>query len=129
MGVMNLGVVISDLDGVFCEDAPLAVIYDEWINDPKPNFLTKMPIHTIVTARKERFRKQTEEWLARYGVRYSQLVMEIDFDDRITMVNRMRPRPNIIFESDDSHARKLWKGTRVPTICFDSTKIYCRGTD
>lgn len=121
----NFGRVVSDMDGVLCQDPP-AEGYDEWIQDPKARFIPSGRIDTIFTARLERYRPVTEKWLESHGVKYERLVMGIPIEDRIREISRMRPRPDLVLESDVSHAERIWKGTSIPVLCFDAKKIYCR---
>jgi uncharacterized HAD superfamily protein len=74
---------LFDFDGIFSPDVPVPVCEDEelyidYITNVRPYF-HRLPlmhkIQGIVTARLEKYRKETEEWLDRYGVRYNELVM------------------------------------------------------
>lgn len=71
-----------DLDGVICEEPPKAEVDGEetwWENHfrtVRPLFLPRFkPVRAIVTARLERYRQITEEWLRCWGVKYEQLIM------------------------------------------------------
>lgn len=69
-----------DLDGVMCrdpanhenDDGPR---YMDFLYRAEPLFLPHRPIGHIVTGRLERYRAQTEAWLAQHGVRYQSLTM------------------------------------------------------
>jgi hypoxanthine phosphoribosyltransferase len=72
-----------DLDGVFCEDCPYEIAEDEtryknWIKTVKPieNRIPRLfPAIAICTGRLEKYRKETEEWLDRHNIKYSNLLM------------------------------------------------------
>lgn len=72
-----------DLDGVFCEDCPYEIAEDEtryknWIKTVKPieNRIPRLfPAIAICTGRLEKYRKETEEWLHRHKIKYSDLLM------------------------------------------------------
>lgn len=119
---LDMKKVASDMDGVLCENAPLNG-YESWIVDPEPNFLPKSLIGWIITARQEKDRKITEAWLDRNGVTYGVLLMDMDLDRRIEFIRSMRPRPDLILESDSGHAKRIWNCTGIPTLCFDTMEI------
>lgn len=70
-----------DLDGVLCDDCPPDVDddgprYAAWLAAVQPRSLPRTyQAGAVVTARLERWRPQTEEWLARHGVKFRELVM------------------------------------------------------
>src|SRR5690606_2964598 len=69
-----------DMDGVLCCD-PLKEENDDgerylrFIQSAIPLYVPAYEIGYIVTSRLERFRRETEEWLARHGIAYKQLLM------------------------------------------------------
>jgi uncharacterized HAD superfamily protein len=73
--------VLFDMDGVLCEDWLHRLECDndpefvEHVSNAKPLFIPQVPILGIVTSRLERYRPQTEAWLAKHGVKYSHLEM------------------------------------------------------
>ncbi len=56
--------------------------YEQFIAAAEPWFLPSQPIGWLVTERPQKYRTQTEAWLARHGVKYKQLIMreEQSFD-------------------------------------------------
>jgi len=69
-----------DLDGVLCRDPTKAEnddgpAYTGFCQKAPPLFLPTRPIGHIVTSRLEKYRGDTEQWLARHGVEYLQLHM------------------------------------------------------
>lgn len=75
-----LGNACLDMDGVLCVDPTEAdnddgPLYDAFLAQVRPLHLPIQRIGTIVTSRLERYRPQTEQWLARHGLVYDKLVM------------------------------------------------------
>lgn len=69
-----------DMDGVLCRDCRPdedddGEKYLKFLETAEPKFLTKYKIGAIITSRLEKYRPQTEEWLARHGITYGDLVM------------------------------------------------------
>jgi orotate phosphoribosyltransferase len=71
-----------DMDGVICEEPPYPcetddeVLWTRHFETVGPLYLPRMvPVYAIVTSRLERYRDVTEGWLARWGVKYRQLIM------------------------------------------------------
>lgn len=69
-----------DFDGVLCVD-PTAEQNDDgfeylkFLSSAKPLFIPRYEIHSIVTSRLEKYRPQTESWLAAHNVKYKNLFM------------------------------------------------------
>lgn len=69
-----------DIDGVLCadptkeenDDGPL---YSAFLDSARPLLLPGQRVGHVVTSRLERYRPQTEAWLARHGVEYGKLWM------------------------------------------------------
>lgn len=70
---------LFDMDGVICEDCPCEDSdekrYADFLANAKPLYLPKFKVRKIVTARLERYRKQTMQWLKKHGVEYGELCM------------------------------------------------------
>ena len=70
-----------DFDGILCHDCPAGYDddgpkYAEFLRDTKPLYLCrKTAIPLIVTARLEKYRPQTLEWLAKHGIAVNELIM------------------------------------------------------
>lgn len=83
-----------DFDGVLCrdptnhenDDGPR---YVEFLRHAEPLFLPRRPIGHIVTGRLEKYRGETEEWLARHGIETSSLVMA-PFHDKAERMDAMK---------------------------------------
>ncbi len=69
-----------DIDGLLCldptsdqnDDGPN---YEEFLRTARPLMIPKFEIMALVTSRLEKYRSQTEEWLAKHGVKYKKLYM------------------------------------------------------
>lgn len=75
-----------DIDGVLCvdpaeEENDDGERYVRFLLDARPLFVPGCPIGTLVTSRLEKYRPQTETWLARNNIRYDKLVM-LDLPDK-----------------------------------------------
>jgi uncharacterized HAD superfamily protein len=74
-----------DIDGVLCRDPRAAEnddgpAYAQFLLNTDPLHLPTRRIGALVTSRLEKYRPQTEAWLARHGVVYDRLVM-LDLPD------------------------------------------------
>jgi orotate phosphoribosyltransferase len=77
-----------DIDGVLCldpadDDNDDGDRYRAFLGAAQPLFLPSAPVRYIVTSRLERYRDETERWLAENGIEYSELVM-LDLPDAET---------------------------------------------
>lgn len=69
-----------DMDGVLCRDATKAEDddgehYRDFLRTADQKFKTDFRLGAIVTSRLEKYRKPTEDWLLRHGIKYKKLVM------------------------------------------------------
>ena len=89
-----------DLDGILCGDCPAeddddGERYRRFLETATPQAVPRGPVHSIVTARLEAWRPETEAWLARHGIAYGRLVMlELASD-----AERRRTRPQGRFKA------------------------------
>jgi orotate phosphoribosyltransferase len=69
-----------DIDGVLCRD-PTEIenddgpLYKEFIRTAQRLLLPTVPVGYLVTSRLEKYRDETEAWLARHNVKYKNLIM------------------------------------------------------
>ena len=128
-----------DIDGVLCAD-PTPEENDDgerylaFLADAKPLRRPSRPIGTLVTSRLERYRPETEAWLARHGIEYGALRM-LDLPDAETRrrlnnhaafkasVFRETGAP-LFIESSRRQAREIAARTGKPVICTDTSTFH-----
>ncbi|MDE2599766.1 MAG: hypothetical protein KGL40_09110 [Rhodocyclaceae bacterium] len=128
-----------DIDGVLCRD-PLAAENDdgaryvEFLLNADPLILPSYRIHSLVTSRLEKYRAQTEAWLAQHGVEYGKLIM-LDLPsaaDRRRLGSHAEHKArhylasglDFFIESDERQAREIAQITKKPVYCVGSTQVY-----
>ncbi len=131
------GKLISDLDGVISENCPPGVdsdeeLYTKWIKNAKPYLIPAFEIDVILSNRLEKYRSETEEWLAKHGVRYKELILwniqykqERDgkYAQRKVEV-LLKIKPAMFWESSFAEAKQIWKATKIPTLCIDEMILF-----
>jgi len=127
-----------DIDGVLCvdpteeqnDDGP---IYRDFILNAPPLFIPGSKIGTIVTSRLEKYRKETETWLAKNKIRYNELVL-LDLPDKEA---RMRANSHaehkaktyksseyiLFIESSLSQAIEINRITKKPVLCTENFEM------
>jgi len=127
-----------DIDGVLCvdpteeqnDDGP---IYKDFILNAPPLFIPGSKIGTIVTSRLEKYRKETETWLAANKIRYNELVL-LDLPDKEA---RMRANSHaehkaktyksseyvLFIESSLSQAIEINRITKKPVLCTENFEM------
>jgi hypothetical protein len=126
-----------DLDGVLCRDPSKAEnddgpAYRQFLRAAEPLFLPQRQIGHIITTRLEKWRPETEEWLARHRVEYLQLHM-LDMPDKATRLRELKIRPGgrggwkaeiarevgveLYVESCPKQARIISREARIPVFC------------
>jgi adenine/guanine phosphoribosyltransferase-like PRPP-binding protein len=136
-----------DFDGILCHDCPPGSDDDgpkylEFIRNAMPLYVPRRcPIPLIVTARIEKYRADTEDWLRRHGIRWNRLVMHPAATlaerrcDNIAAYkarhysawaakHKATPGPIIFFESEDGQARKIATLSKLLTICPHTAGCY-----
>lgn len=136
-----------DFDGILCHDCPAGSDDDgerylDFIRNAAPLYVprrTAVPL--IVTARIEKYRAETEAWLARHGIRWQKLVMHPAKTlrerqkDNIPAYkarhyaawakhHRPAPGPNIFFESEDWQAKEIARASQLMVICPHTAGVY-----
>jgi uncharacterized HAD superfamily protein len=126
--------MVTDMDGVLCEDCPPGCdddgpLYAEFLRTARPFHLPRrQPVGAIITARLEKYRDQTEAWLARHRVQYEQLVMWDSTDAPGRWDPPMRipawkaaffevSRALLFVESDPRQAQAIRQLTGKPVVC------------
>lgn len=121
-----------DLDGVLCvdpherdnDDGPR---YRQFLRTARPLFAPSVRIGHIVSARLEKYRSLTEEWLAAHGIKYGALHL-IDLPDkearmRLNAHSQHKARvyretgAALFYESDPGQARQIARAAGKPVLC------------
>ena len=136
-----------DFDGILCRDClpgqdDDGKNYLDFINNAKPLYLPrKVPIPLIVTARIEKYRQPTMDWLSRHGIKVNRLVMhpaatlaERNRDNIAAYkarhfqawakTHRASPPPLAFIESDDRQAQQIAAISKLMVICPGSGRVY-----
>ncbi len=127
-----------DLDGVLCrdprpeedDDGPR---YKEFIKNAEPLVIPTKTIGWIVTCRLEKYRKLTEEWLKKHGIKYKHLVM-LDLPDKETRQKlRIHARykaqvykstgAELFIESSKDQSIEIARLSRKPVFCFETGEM------
>ena len=130
-----------DLDGVICEDCPSTEIdhneaqYIRWMQTAKPLQIPTNTIGQIITARLEKYRPQTEQWLRSHGIECNQLIMLNGFDSNIHRNQTQDAGPRhkaehyarlhhstLFIESDDYQAQRIAELTGKSVVAWPSNR-------
>lgn len=137
----------TDFDGVICHDCAHwqdddGDNYKAFIANAIPKYVSrKVPIPLIVTARIERYRNETVQWLNKHGIKFHNLVMhpaktlrERQRDDiaafkarhfeRWAKKHHARPSPSMFIESDDAQSRRISELTGRLVVCPTTASCY-----
>lgn len=131
------GKLVSDLDGVICENCPPGVdlneeLYTKWIKNAKPYLIPAFEIDVILSNRLEKYRSETEEWLAKHGVRYKELILW-DIQSKKERGGKhaqrkievlLKIKPDMFWESSFAEAKHIWEATKISTICIDEMILF-----
>lgn len=132
--------VCSDLDGTLCEDYLLpgedhdfSEAYAKHLQHARKIRGTSYPVHAVVTARLEKYRQQTEDWLGRSGILYDRLIMcpAVTPDERSRMgfgrwkasVYAELPDARLFVENDHSQAKTIYDLTGKAVLSIDRMQI------
>lgn len=128
-----------DIDGVLCvdptaEDNDDGEKYRHFLLNAQPLFVPGSPIGTLVTSRLEKYRPETETWLAKNHVKYDKLVML----DLPNMEARQRANCHashkakeyqssvdymLFVESSLPQAIEINKTTKKPVLCTENFQM------
>jgi hypothetical protein len=134
-GGFDIGIVASDLDGVICEDCPPEMDDDgekylEFIRNATPKFVPLFELAAIVTSRREKYRKETELWLKKNGVKYRNLFMFPNDEHRkmkkcaaLKIEGAKKAGADWIWESDIPTAKSIYKLSGMPVFCTSEMSV------
>ena len=124
-----------DIDGVLCEDPTHeqnddGEKYVEFLKNATPVFLPTTEVHTLVTARLEKYRSLTFEWLKKHRVRFKNLIMSphktrqerkeaSDYAMRKAAAYKEATDTILFVESNYSQANKIHNLTMKPVLSIE----------
>lgn len=140
----RLKYVAVDFDGVLCRDATKAedddgLNYLRFLREVEPKFLPldrNVMIGAIVTARCEKYRAETEAWLARHGIRYGALHMGPWAGKaeragggkaakwKAGVYSAMGKGAALFIESSDTQAREISALTKRAVFSVETMRVY-----
>ncbi len=133
-----------DIDGVLCHDPTDhenddGRRYRRFLQCAEPLYIPKYEIGWLVTSRLEKYRTDTEAWLAKHGVRYRNLIM-MDYPD---MASRraaktyasfkadlyIRSEAQLFIESAPHTAKEIADLTSKPVFAMDTRQMVYPGME
>ncbi len=131
-----------DMDGILCvdpkpEDNDDGPRYRRFLQTAQVRFRPTHKIGNIVSARLEKYRGLTEQWLADNGISYGGLHL-IDLPTAAERVRLKAHCPHkakvyresgaaIFFESEGEQAREIARLSSKPVLCTDEMRLYLPG--
>jgi len=126
---------LCDLDGVMCPDGPPentndGGLYERYILDAPLKMRPTYKLGAIVTARLEKYRGQTMEWLAKHDIKYDELIMlnlpNAETRRQLQLYGRYKADVyttlggTLFVESDHGQAHQIAQITGRPVFCIDT---------
>lgn len=129
-----------DIDGVLCVDPTEAENddgenYREFLLNARPLFIPKYTIYALVTSRLEKYRKETEYWLNKNGVKYERLYM-LNLSNKYERqklkahgkfkaeIYKDLPETTLFIESSAKQAREISLLTGKPCMSVEDNQMY-----
>lgn len=138
--------IAVDFDGILCHDCPPGSDddgprYAKFLHDTKPLYvIRKVKIPLIVTARLEKYRPQTMDWLNRHGIAVENLVMGpwktlgerhrhnvADFKAEhysVFLKDRKGIKPPLFVESEEWQAKRIAELSGGLVVCPAAGKVF-----
>lgn len=127
-----------DIDGVLCLDPTEAenddgAAYLAFLTNARPLYSTKRRIGALVTSRLEKYRPETEAWLAARGIAYDRLVM-LDLPSKAERQRLgahgsfkaeyyRRSDAMLFIESENSQALRIAQLSGKPVLCLETHRL------
>ncbi|SFG08830.1 orotate phosphoribosyltransferase [Halopelagius inordinatus] len=127
-----------DIDGILCRDPTReenddGERYQEFLSRVEPRTIPNQKVGWLVTCRLEKYREETEAWLAKHGVEYDRLVM-MDLPDKETrqeLGNHAAYKTKVyestgaelFIESSERQAAKICDETSKAVFCYDTNEM------
>lgn len=126
-----------DMDGVLCRKPTFnenddGKNYKKFLEITEPKYIPSFEIGAIVTARLEKYRKETEDWLKKHGAKYKELIMldstaEKRREKNLHVVHKSNNYINrfyLFVEDEPEQAKQISELTGKPVLCINSWKVY-----
>jgi orotate phosphoribosyltransferase len=125
----------TDMDGVLAADyhGPDERIHEkeylEWMRNTACLLRPRHAVQAIVTARLDRYRPQTEEWLRRHRIDYAELWMRPSYDFNVgawksAIYKKIGGRVSTFVESEHWLAKEISDRTRYSVIAWKSQHTF-----
>ncbi len=131
---------LSDIDGVLCRPPTHEEYihddgkYIEFLKNTEPWHIPTDTVGALVTCRLERYRKQTELWLNRHGVKYDNLIM-MQYKtgaERRRAGNHAQYKADVYKESnallfiedEPGQAQEINRLSHRPVLCVGNWRLY-----
>lgn len=139
----RLAAFCVNIDGVLCPEPSKQVKedesrYEEFLTRAEPLYLPTQKVGWLVTCRSEQYRALTEEWLARYGVEYGELIMRdlpaapsrngADTCGSFKAEVYRQTQATLFFESSISQALQIANLALKPVFCVGTMQMIYHGT-
>ena len=126
-----------DVDGLLSKDPPedknLAK-YEAYLHNAIPMIIPTNYIGAFVTYRLEKYRKVTEDWLRKHGIKYGQLIMYNAPSIEARNIERSSAYKariykgavwaKLFYESSRKQAERIFEKTGKPVFCYENGKLY-----
>lgn len=121
-----------DIDGALCEDCPPEQdddgrCYLDFLTNVRQK-LCPQRVGVLITWRHEKYRQQTEKWLAEHGVTYNKLIMAKREDWKSAVefksYHYRESHCNLFFESSSRQAKRIAQLTGKAVIGLDTNEIF-----
>ena len=136
----DLGIACFDIDGVLCPDPTEeqnddGEKYTDFIRNVPARFVPTFEIGSLITSRLEKYRADTEYWLAKNGIRFRRLIM-MNFatkEERIRSGSHGRFKAehysklkdaDIFIESNAGQAEEIAQLSGKLVFCTDNHQVY-----
>ncbi|TKD35813.1 phosphoribosyltransferase [Azotobacter chroococcum] len=129
----------SDIDGTLCVNPTKGQSEDDgkymhFLTNAKPLNLPSRKIHSLISSRLEKYRKETETWLKEHNIKYEHLIMldlpsnrhreshKIYANHKAEHYNKSKL--DFFFESEPDQALAIAKATSKPVYCSGNNRVY-----
>ncbi len=124
-----------DIDGVLCHDPTQdenddGPAYLKFMMEARPLYHVSRPIGTLVTSRLEKYRPQTEAWLASIGLSYNRLIMlnlpskaerqRLDAHGSFKADHYRQSDAILFIESENRQAQTIARIAGKPVLCLET---------